>query len=212
MDSCCQDKAVELDRLKASQSRTLWIVLIINAAMFAVELTAGILAGSVALEADSLDMLGDALVYGFSLFVIAKSIRWRAASALLKGAVMAIFGLMVLGQTIYKLVAGGVPEADLMAGFGAVALTANVICLVLLTRHRSDDVNMRSTWLCSRNDIISNVSVLIAAALVAATGTMWPDIVIGLMITSLFLKTAITVIHEAYSEISDTSVDTACRT
>ena len=212
MDSCCQDKAVELDRLKASQSRTLWIVLIINAAMFAVELTAGILAGSVALEADSLDMLGDALVYGFSLFVIAKSIRWRAASALLNGAVMAIFGLMVLGQTIYKLVAGGVPEADLMAGFGAVALTANVICLVLLTRHRSDDVNMRSTWLCSRNDIISNVSVLIAAALVAATGTMWPDIVIGLMITSLFLKTAITVIHEAYSEISDTSVDTACRT
>ena len=212
MDSCCQDKAVELDRLKASQSRTLWIVLIINAAMFAVELTAGILAGSVALEADSLDMLGDALVYGFSLFVIAKSIRWRAASALLKGAVMAIFGLMVLGQTIYKLVAGGVPEADLMAGFGAVALTANVICLVLLTRHRSDDVNMRSTWLCSRNDIISNVSVLIAAALVAATGMMWPDIVIGLMITSLFLKTAITVLHEAYFEISDTSVDTACRT
>ena len=201
MDSCCQDKACELEQLRASQSRTLWIVLIINAAMFGVELTAGFVAGSVALQADSLDMLGDALVYGFSLYVIARSIRWRAASAMMKGTVMAVFGLAVLAQTIYKLIYGGVPEAHLIGGFGAVALAANLTCLYMLTRHRADDVNMRSTWLCSRNDIIANVGVLIAAALVAASGTMWPDIAVGLIITALFLKTALTVLGEARTEL-----------
>jgi cation diffusion facilitator family transporter len=210
MDNCCQGKAGELEQLKAGQSRTLWIVLIINAAMFVIELTAGLFAGSVALQADSLDMLGDALVYGFSLYVIAKSIRWRAASAILKGAVMAVFGLGVLGQTTYKLMYGGVPEAQLIGVFGAIALVANLFCLYLLTRHRKDDVNMRSTWLCSRNDIIANVSVLIAAVLVAVSGTLWPDIIVGLIITALFLKTAFTVLSEARSELHGDSVTSAC--
>ena len=203
MESCCQEKACEIEQLRESQSRTLWIVLSINAAMFVIELTAGLFAGSVALQADSLDMLGDALVYSFSLYVIAKSIRWRAASAMLKGTVMAVFGVAVLAQTIYKLLYGGVPEAQLIGGFGAAALAANLFCLYLLTRHRSDDVNMRSTWLCSRNDIIANVSVLIAAALVAASGTMWPDIVVGLMITALFLRTSFTVVSEARAELNN---------
>lgn len=171
--------------------------------MFVIELIAGHLAGSVALQADSLDMLGDALVYGFSLYVIARSIKWRAASAILKGTVMAVFGLGVLGQTIYKLFYGGIPEAQLIGGFGTLALLANLFCLFLLTRHRSDDVNMRSTWLCSRNDIISNVSVLVAAALVSASGTMWPDIVVGLLITGLFLRTALSVIAEARGELNN---------
>jgi cation diffusion facilitator family transporter len=201
MTSCCQDKQCELEQLRAGQSRTLWIVLAINAAMFVIELTAGYFAGSVALQADSLDMLGDALVYGFSLYVIAKSLKWRAASAMLKGTVMAVFGIAVLAQTIYKLTYGGIPEAQLIGGFGAVALVANLFCLYLLTRHRTDDVNMRSTWLCSRNDIIANVSVLIAAGLVAATGTMYPDIIVGLIITGLFLKTSFTVITEARAEL-----------
>lgn len=201
IDSCCQNKAGELEQLRAGQSRTLGIVLVINFAMFAIELTAGYFAGSVALQADSLDMLGDSLVYGFSLYVVAKSIRWRAASAMLKGTVMAVFGLAVFVQSIYKLIYGGVPDAQLIGAFGAVALIANVVCLILLTRYRADDVNMRSTWLCSRNDIIANVSVLIAAALVAASGTMWPDIIVGLIITSLFVKTAFTVISEAGTEL-----------
>jgi len=201
VDDCCQDKASELEQLRAGQSRTLWIVLIINAAMFVVELTTGYFAGSVALQADSLDMLGDALVYGFSLYVIAKSIRWRAASAILKGGVMSAFGLGVLGQTVYKLIYDGVPEAQLIGTVGALALAANLVCLYLLTRHRADDVNMRSTWLCSRNDIIANVGVLIAAALVAVSGTMWPDIIVALIITTLFLKTAFTIVSEARAEL-----------
>lgn len=202
MDSCCQNKAGELEALREGQSRTLWIVLIINAAMFVIELTAGLIAGSVALQADSLDMLGDALVYGFSLYVVAKSIQWRAASAMLKGGVMAVFGFGVLAQTIYKLIYGGVPEAELIGVFGAVALVANLICLGLLSQYKAADVNMRSTWLCSRNDIIANGSVLFAAALVALSGTMWPDIIVGLVITALFLKTAVTVVREARAEFS----------
>jgi len=201
VDDCCQDKASELEQLRAGQSRTLWIVLIINAAMFVVELTTGYFAGSVALQADSLDMLGDALVYGFSLYVIAKSIRWRAASAILKGGVMSAFGLGVLGQTVYKLIYSSVPDAQLIGSIGALALAANLVCLYLLTRHRADDVNMRSTWLCSRNDIIANVGVLIAAALVAVSGTMWPDIIVALIITTLFLKTAFTIVSEARAEL-----------
>jgi Co/Zn/Cd efflux system component len=169
--------------------------------MFAIELAVGLIAGSIALQADSLDMLGDAMVYGFSLYVIAKSIRWRAVSAMLKGTVMAAFGITVLAQSIYKIIYGGIPEAGLIGGMGIVALAANLFCLYLLTRHRSDDVNMRSTWLCSRNDIIANVSVLAAAGLVAFTGTMWPDVAVGLLITVLFLRTSFIVIKEALAEL-----------
>lgn len=202
MEHCCHDKACEIEELQKSQSRTLWIVLAINAAMFVAELTIGLIAGSIALQADSLDMLGDAMVYGFSLYVVGRSIRWRAGAAMMKGTIMAIFGFAVLAQCIYKFLYGGVPEAQLIGVMGSVALVANVTCLVLLTRHRTDDVNMRSTWLCSRNDIIANVSVLIAAVLVAVTNTLWPDIIVGLIITALFLKTAVTVIRESHAELS----------
>lgn len=201
MRGCCEDKACELEELRASQSRTLWIVLAINAVMFVTELTFGLIAGSVAVQADSLDMLGDALVYGFSLYAIAKSMRWRAVAALLKGGVMALFGVGVLVQSIYKILYGAVPEAELIGTMGVIALAANGFCLYLLTRHRADDVNMRSTWLCSRNDIIANCSVLAAAGLVAVTGTLWPDIAVGLIITALFLKTACTVIKESVAEL-----------
>lgn len=202
MSGCCEAKACELDDLRTKQSRTLWIVLVINSAMFVLELVVGLIAGSVALQADSLDMLGDALVYGFSLYVVARSIRWRAVAALLKGGVMAVFGLAVFGQSIYKMLYGAVPEADLIGIMGGIALAANGFCLYLLTRHRADDVNMRSTWLCSRNDIIANCSVLAAAGLVALTGTLWPDIAVGLIITALFLKTSYTVVCEAIAELN----------
>jgi cation diffusion facilitator family transporter len=201
MDNCCHDKACELEQLRERQSKTLWMVLSINGVMFCVELLVGLLAGSVALQADSLDMLGDTLVYGFSLYAIGKDERWRASSALLKGSIMAVFGLGVLLQSGYKLVTGDVPESHLMGFMSVIALVANASCLLLLSRHKADDLNMRSTWLCSRNDIIANTSVLLAAALVAVTQSIWPDMVVGLLITSIFLKSAVSILREAWTEL-----------
>ena len=148
MDSCCQDKACELEALRGRQSRIMWTVLGINGGMFGLEMIIGLLAGSTALLADSLDMLGDALVYGFSLYVVSRSTRWRAGAALLKGVIMGGFGLMVLAQAGYRLASPEVPDFQLMGITGALALAANVTCLRLLTRHRDDDLNMRSTWIC----------------------------------------------------------------
>lgn len=201
MDNCCQDKACELESLLARQSRTLWVVLGINGGMFGVELFIGLLAGSTALLADSLDMLGDALVYGFSLYVVGRSVRWRASAALLKGIIMAGFGLVVLAQAGYHFFVPEVPDFRLMGATGALALGANVACLLLLTRHRNDDLNMRSTWLCSRNDIIANAGVLVAAAGVFVLGSPWPDLAVGLLITAVFMRSAVHVIRQATTEL-----------
>lgn len=204
MDSCCQDKAAELNELRGQQSHVLWIVLAINAVMFGVELVVGWLAGSVALQADSLDMLGDTLVYGFSLVALMRSDRWKASAALLKGVIMAAFGFGVLGEAVYKLLYGGVPEAVLMGGTAVLALAANAVCLSLLTRHRNDDLNMRSTWLCSRNDILANTGVIVAAGTVFLTTSKFPDLTISLVITFLFLKSAWYVLREASTELRAT--------
>jgi cation diffusion facilitator family transporter len=201
MDSCCQSKASELEELRGRQSSVLWIVLGINGIMFGVEFVAGWLAGSVALQADSLDMLGDTLVYGFSLVALTRSERWKASAALLKGVIMALFGLGVLGEAAYKLLYGAAPEAALMGGTAVIALAANAVCLFLLTRHRDDDLNMRSTWLCSRNDIIANSGVILAAASVYLTTSKLPDIAISLVITYLFLRSAWYVLGAAYAEL-----------
>ena len=206
MDSCCQDKACELEALWGRQSRTLWTVLGINGGMFALEMILGLLAGSTALLADSLDMLGDALVYGFSLYVVGRGPRWRAGAALMKGVIMAGFGLMVLSQAGYHLISPEVPNFRLMGLTGVLALAANVTCLLLLTRHRNDDLNMRSTWLCSRNDIIANLGVLGAAAAVFATGSMWPDLAVGLLITVVFMRTAVHVVRQALPELRSRTV------
>lgn len=201
MDSCCADKACAIDQLREHQARILRAVLTINAVMFVIELAAGLLAGSVSLLADSLDMLGDALVYGFSLYVVAKSDRWKVRAAMAKAGVMAAFGLFVLGQVIYKLFAQQVPGAETMGAVGALALAANGICFALLWRFRAQDINMRSVWICSRNDLVANVAVLAAAALVWATATPWPDIVVGGLICLLFLQSAWAVAREARAEM-----------
>jgi cation diffusion facilitator family transporter len=201
MDNCCQDKAGELERLREQQSKVLWVVLVINAVMFLFEISAGILAGSVALLADSLDMLGDAIVYGFSLVALTRSPRWKASAAFLKGMIMAVFGLGVLAQTGYKLLFGGTPDAQLMSTTGFVVLAANATCLYMLTRHRNDDLNMRSTWLCSRNDIIANTGVILAAGSVYLTTSKWPDVIISFIITFVFLKSAWYVLHAAVNEL-----------
>jgi cation diffusion facilitator family transporter len=200
MDNCCEDKACELEELRAKQSKVLWIVLGINAAMFGIELGAGWLAGSLALQADSLDMLGDTTVYAFTLFAIAKSDRWRSPAVLLKGGIMAFFALWVLAQCIVRLLNPHVPGVELMSTTGLLALAANGYCLFLLTRHKSDDLNMRSTWLCSRNDIIANIGVLLAAGGVLLTGTMLPDLLVSMIITAVFLQSAWAVLRSAFAE------------
>ncbi|MBM3942259.1 MAG: cation transporter [SAR202 cluster bacterium] len=203
MDNCCQDKECELAVLRERQSRTLWLAIGINAAMFGLEIVVGLLAGSTAVLADSLDMLGDALVYGFSLYVVGRSLRWRASAALLKGLIMGGFGLVVLAQALYRLWSGDIPSYQLMGVMGILALAANMTCLLLLTRHRHDDLNMRSVWLCSRNDIIANVGVLVAAAGVLATRSQWPDLVVGLLITLLFMRSAVLVVRQALVELGN---------
>lgn len=201
MADCCNDKACEIEALHNRQSSTLKTVLGINAVMFIVELTAGLIGGSVSLLADSLDMLGDALVYGFSIYVVARGARMKAQAALFKGGIMAAFGLFVLGQAIYNILFLRLPVFEAIGAIGLLALAANSICFVLLWRHRADDINMSSVWLCSRNDIIANVSVLFAAVGVWLTRSGWPDILIGLVLAALFLRSALFVLRGAIAEL-----------
>jgi len=190
MSDCCNDKSCELEKLREGQSTTLKIVLAINVVMFAVEFAAGILAASTSLMADSLDMLGDALVYGFSLYVVARSDAWKSVSAFFKSGIMAAFGVFVLVEALWKAWHPVTPAYEMIGSVGLLALAANAYCLYLLTRHREDDVNMRSVWICSRNDIIANVSVLVAATGVLVTGSQWPDVLIGAGIAILFLRSS----------------------
>lgn len=180
--------------------RVLWIVIAINATMFVVEMTGGLIAGSVSLQADALDFLGDSLTYGISLAVLAMSLRWRAGAALLKGASMGLFGLWVIGTSAYHVLYPGLPSAPIMGGIGFAALIANVTSAVLLYRHRQGDANMRSVWLCSRNDAISNIAVIIAASGVWATATGWPDLIVGGIMAALALSSSYQVIRQAKAE------------
>ena len=183
--------------LRESHGRVLWIVLAINAVMFVVEGVAGVLAHSTSLLADALDMLGDALVYAFSLFVLARSVRWQAGAALVKGGFMLAFGVAVLAEAAYKALNPVMPSVETMGIIGAIALFANVICFSLLYRHRADNLNMSSTWLCSRNDLIANVGVLVAAGAAYLLASRWPDIIVGTIIAGIFLKSAIEVLTQA---------------
>ncbi len=207
MADCCNDKACEIDALRSRQSATLKAVLAINAVMFVVELTAGLLGNSLSLVADSLDMLGDALVYGFSLYVVARGAEMKARAALFKGLIMAAFGLFVLGQAIYHIVYPQLPVFETIGAIGLLALAANGICFFLLWRHRADDINMSSVWLCSRNDIIANIAVLFAAVGVWLTHSGWPDIVIGLALAALFLRSSLSVVREALKTLHEAHAD-----
>jgi Co/Zn/Cd efflux system component len=192
MDACCSVRQVP-----ARQRRTLSIVLTVNLAMFAVELVAGLVAHSTALLADSADMLGDAVVYGFSLYVVGRAPIWLSRAALLKGLIMAGFGLAVLLEVGAKLARGLAPDPEIMWSVALAALAANAVALALLWRHRSDDINMGSAWLCSRNDVAANAGVLAAAVVVGLSGSAWPDIVVGLAIAALFGLSAVGVIRAA---------------
>ena len=200
-DHCCQAKACEVSKLKERQAKVLWSVLLINAVMFVVEFSAGIRAASLSLTGDSLDMLGDALVYASSLYVIHKSAKAQAGAALLKGLIMFLFAIAVFARASYQLFAGASPEASMMGAIGLLALLANLLCLLLLTQHRNDNLNMSSVWLCSRNDIIANSSVVTAAVLVLFTHSILPDLAVGLLLTVVFAKSAGTVLSQSWREL-----------
>ncbi len=190
MDNCCEDKACAIDALRGRQSTTLKAVLGINAVMFVVVLAAGLMASSTALLSDSLDNLGDALTYAASLYAVSRGAITKARVALFKGSLILVAGLAVLAQVVYKLIFPSVPVFETMGVISLVALGANGACLLLLTRHRHDDINMSSVWECSRNDIASNIAVGIAAIGVWLTGSGWPDLLIGFALAILFLRSA----------------------
>ena len=200
-DRCCQSKGCELTKLKKHQTQVLWIVLFINLGMFVVEFGAGIRAASLSLAGDALDMLGDALVYASSLYVVNKGRKAQAGSAFFKGVLMFLLAIALFARATYQLFAGITPAATLMSAVGLLALLANLICLLLLSRHRKDNLNMSSVWLCSRNDIIANTSVLVAAGLVFLTHSGLPDLAVGFMLTFVFARSAGQVLTQSWQEI-----------
>lgn len=201
MASCCEDKTCEITSLREKHKKVLIIVLIINALMFFIEGAYGWVSHSTALLADALDMFGDALVYGMSLYVLTKSVQQQAKVSLSKGLFMLAFGLFVLFEAGYKVINPVMPNVEIMGVIGFIALLANAVCFLLLYAHRADNLNMSSTWLCSRNDLIANVGVLIAALLSYLLVSRWPDIVIGVLIAGIFLKSAVAVIRQSVVEL-----------
>lgn len=181
--------------------RALWAVIAINAIMFIVELSAGFAAGSQALKADALDFLGDSLTYGLSLAVLGMSLKWRARAALAKGISLALMAMWVLGATIYQIFVLNAPEVRIMGAVAFLALGANLASVLLLMRFRDGDANVRSVWLCSRNDAIGNVAVMLAASGVWATSTAWPDLIVAAGMAGLFLYSSIAIIRQATGEL-----------
>jgi Co/Zn/Cd efflux system component len=204
--SCCSNQP-KFDGMSAGFKRALWIVIAINAVMFAVEMAAGAWAGSQALKADALDFLGDTVTYTLSLFVIGHSVRVRASAALFKGLGLALMGLFVFGSTLWQVFVLGVPHAPVMGAVGVLALAANLASVFVLLGYRDGDSNVRSVWLCSRNDAIGNVGVIAAAGLVALTGTAWPDLVVAALMAGLFCWSAFQILRQAIGEMRTDRLD-----
>lgn len=199
MSGCCEEKS--FDGASPAYRRALYAVIGINAVMFVVEMTAGLMSGSQALKADALDFGGDTATYALSLFVIGASLRTRALASLIKGGSLAIIAFAVLAMTIYRVLYGASPEAGTMGLIGFVALMANLASVFILLRWRDGDSNVRSVWLCSRNDAIGNVGVIIAGGLVAVAGAAWPDLVVAALLAGLFLKSATAITAQALGEL-----------
>jgi Co/Zn/Cd efflux system component len=198
--SCCNQDH-DPHRGDPRYRRVLWTVLAINAGMFAVEVAAGLAAGSASLQADALDFVGDAGNYAISLFVVGMALRYRAMAAFLKGATMGVFGLWVLGITAWHVLHGTLPHAATMGAVGVAALIANAASFALLWSHRGGDANMRSAWICTRNDVFGNLAVLLAALGVFGTGTGWPDVIVATIMAGLALQGAWIVLQQSRHEL-----------
>ncbi len=200
-DACgCAGNPV-FDGVDRRYKRVLWTIIFINAAMFTLEISAGKLAGSQALQADALDFLGDALTYGLSLAVIGMSLKVRATAALIKGFSLLAMGIWVFASTAYQFFVLGVPKAEIMGAIGLLALAANLICVLLLMRYKNGDANVRSVWLCSRNDAIGNVAVMAASAAVWYTTSAWPDLFVANIMAALFLRSAQQILIQSWREM-----------
>ncbi len=201
MPCCSSDSCVALGPASSRIRRILWIVLILNAIMFGVEIVAGLAAGSASLQADALDFFADAANYGISLFVLGLGLRARARAALLKGISMGLFGLWVIGTVVWHSLHGTVPGWSTMGLVGLAALVVNGACLLLLLAFREGDANMRSVWICSRNDVVANFAVLAAALGVFGSGTGWPDVIVASVMAGLAIQGASVVIRESLAEL-----------
>lgn len=210
MSRCCGDDLCSSQRPAEGRWRlALWLALAINAGMFAVEGVAGLLSGSASLQADALDFLGDAANYAISLGVVGMALVWRARAALLKGVTMLAFGSWVAGVTLWGMWNGQTPAAEVMGMIGFMALIANVVTAIMLFRFRNGDANMRSVWICSRNDAIGNLAVMIAALGVFGTGTRWPDLAVAAIMAGLALQGGWIIVQQARGELKSTRVPSA---
>lgn len=201
MDCCDHCQTFDPERGNPSYRRALWIVLAINAGMFLVEIGAGLAAGSASLQADALDFLGDAANYGISLLVVGMALRYRAMAAFAKGVSMGAFGLWVIATVVWHAVQGTLPSAVMMGAVGFAALTANAVSFGILWFYRTGDANMRSAWICTRNDVLGNLAVLLAALGVFGTGAGWPDILVAATMAALALQGASTVLRQSVGEM-----------
>jgi Co/Zn/Cd efflux system component len=200
MDCCDHCHAPDPHRGNVAYGRVLWAVLSINAAMFLIEISAGLVTRSASLQADALDFFGDAANYAISLFVIGMALRYRAMAALVKGTTMGLFGFWIIGTAVWYASHGTLPNAFTMGAVGFVALGANAVSFGLLWAYRGGDANMRSAWICTRNDVLGNLAVLLAAAGVFGTGTGWPDIIVAAIMASLALQGAWLVVRQSLAE------------
>jgi Co/Zn/Cd efflux system component len=207
---CCSHdhSSGDLNRGNPGYRWVLWAALAINTGMFLVEIGAGVAAGSASLQADALDFLGDGANYAVSLFVVSMALRYRAMAALVKGSTMGFFGLWVIAAVIWHAVHGTLPSAVTMGAVGFAALIANAVSFGLLWGYRGGDANMRSAWICTRNDVLGNLAVLLAALGVFGTGSGWPDVIVAAIMATLALQGAFVVIRHSVAELRHTH---ACR-
>ena len=204
MSGCCDDKVFE--GMSDGYKRALLAVILINAVMFFVEITAGLKSGSQALLADSLDFAGDSATYTISLLVIGASLRTRAMASLFKGGSLAVIAMIILASSLYRFLGDTVPTAETMGLIGFLALVANLTSLLILMRWRDGDSNVRSVWLCSRNDAVGNVGVIIAGIVVGITGAAWPDLLVAVLLATLFLRSAVSIVSQARAELKSGEV------
>ncbi|BAQ49404.1 cation transporter [Methylobacterium aquaticum] len=204
----CSGGVPVFDGVDLRYKRVLWTVIAVNGAMFLTEMAAGHLAGSQALQADALDFLGDTVTYGLSLAVIGASLRARATAALAKGLSLSVMAVWVFGSTAYHVLVLGVPKAEVMGVIGLMALAANLGSVLLLRPYKDGDANVRSVWLCSRNDAIGNVVVMVAALGVWGSASAWPDLAVAALMAGIFLTSSVQILRQAWAEYREGAVTT----